>query len=162
MRPAIITPANHQSNSSLVYFLEQYNLPHKQSFHLDYDDEFATPLRPSPMNFGFDRGTLDQTNKKFSNVKANYKNRNCKAQDYRLNIDLTFTGHSHMEKFSDWLASIENFFDYTKIPKEKKVKLVAYKLKSGALVWWEHTNNERRLRSKAPINSWERMKKMIV
>lgn len=40
-----------------------------------------------------------------------------------------------MEEFLDWLAVIENFFDYTDILEENKVNLVAYKLKGGASSW---------------------------
>lgn len=67
-----------------------------------------------------------------------------------------------MEVFLDWMAAIKNFFDYIEIPKKKKVKLVAYKLKGCTSVWWEHMKNERRLRGKVDINTWERMKKLMV
>ena len=53
-----------------------------------------------------------------------------------MKIDLpSFDGHLHIEDFLDWLHAVENFFDYMEIPDEKRVKLVAYKLRGGASAW---------------------------
>ena len=58
--------------------------------------------------------------------------------DYRMKIDLPqFNGQLKIEEFKDWLAEVKRFFDYTKIVEEKQAKLVAYKLKGSASVWWE-------------------------
>ena len=38
-----------------------------------------------------------------------------------------------IEEFLDWLADIDRFFDYMKIPSEKRVRLVAYRLKGVRL-----------------------------
>lgn len=54
--------------------------------------------------------------------------------DYNLNIDLPyFFGHMHVEEYLDWLNFTKTFLDYSKVPDGKRVKLVAYKLRSGAL-----------------------------
>ncbi|CAL5370344.1 unnamed protein product [Camellia sinensis] len=53
--------------------------------------------------------------------------------NYRMRMDLSsFNGQLNIEDFLDWLNEVEWFFDYMDIEEEKKVKLVAYKLKSGA------------------------------
>ena len=55
-----------------------------------------------------------------------------------MNIDLpSFDGYLHIEDYLDWIMEVERFFEYMCIPKEKKVKLEAYKLKGGAFAWWE-------------------------
>ena len=41
-------------------------------------------------------------------------------------------------------------------------ELVAYKLRSGAVVWWEKLQTDRRRKGKTPIQSWRRMKQMLM
>ena len=41
------------------------------------------------------------------------------------------------EIFGDWLSTVERVFDYYEIMGEKKVKLVAIRLKGRAYTWWE-------------------------
>lgn len=44
----------------------------------------------------------------------------------------------NISEFSNRVKAIENFFDYIKIPKDKQVKMVAYKLKGGGgNAWWD-------------------------
>ena len=58
--------------------------------------------------------------------------------EYWMKMDLpTFDGHFYIEDSFDWQSNVERFFDYMAIPKDKKVKLVAYKLIGGASAWWE-------------------------
>lgn len=37
-----------------------------------------------------------------------------------------------IEEYLDWLNSIEKFFDFTDVPDEKRVEVVAYKLRGVA------------------------------
>ena len=56
--------------------------------------------------------------------------------EYQLKMEFpAFNGQLHIEEFLDWLNEVERFFDYMEIPDDKKVKLVAYKLKGGASAW---------------------------
>ncbi|KAJ4719082.1 RNA-directed DNA polymerase [Melia azedarach] len=58
--------------------------------------------------------------------------------NYKVNLDLlVFKGSLHVEDFLDWLADVENYFDYMDILDERKVKLIAMKLKGGASAWWQ-------------------------
>ncbi|MGV7343511.1 hypothetical protein PJI17_32960, partial [Mycobacterium kansasii] len=43
----------------------------------------------------------------------------------------------------------------------KKVKLVVFKLKSGASAWWEQLQLSRARQNKAPISSWPRMRRLL-
>ena len=63
----------------------------------------------------------------------------------------------HIEECLNWIKSMESFFDYMDIPKEKKVKLVVYKLKGGAATWWEQLQTHRCCAGKCLIRSWLRM-----
>ena len=47
------------------------------------------------------------------------------------------------------------------IPDDKKVKLVAYKLKGGAAAWWEQEQMSRVRMGKIQIRSWRRMKQLL-
>lgn len=72
-------------------------------------------------------------------VGENQRGRNGNS-NFKIKIDLPcFNGHLHVESFLDWLLEVENFFDYMKIPKNQRVKLVPYKLHGGASAWWEQT-----------------------
>jgi hypothetical protein len=58
------------------------------------------------------------------------------SREYRMKIDLpSFNEHLHIEDFLDWVTEVEKFFDYLSIPEERKMKLVACKLKGGASAW---------------------------
>ena len=74
--------------------------------------------------------------------------------EYQLKMEFpTFNGQLHIEEFLDWLNEIERFFDYMKIPDDKKVKLVAYKLKGGSSTWWEQEQISRVRMGKTQIRS---------
>ena len=56
---------------------------------------------------------------------------------YKLKVDIpNFSGDLNIEGFLDWLIELDKFFDYIELPKDKKVKFVAYMLKRGASIWW--------------------------
>lgn len=45
----------------------------------------------------------------------------------------------NISKFLNWVEIVDNFFDYMEVPKDKQVKMVAYKLRGGASIWWLNT-----------------------
>ncbi|XP_026417005.1 uncharacterized protein LOC113312468 [Papaver somniferum] len=47
------------------------------------------------------------------------------------------------------------------VPEKSKVKLVAYKLKGGAVAWWEKIREDRIKYSKPLVRTWTRMHKLI-
>ncbi|WCJ37824.1 hypothetical protein M5689_018923 [Euphorbia peplus] len=81
---------------------------------------------------------------------------------FKLKGDLpTFGGDLDIEEFLDWLSKVERFFQYADVSDHRKVKLVAYRLKGGASVWWDQMCEERRRGGREPIRSWSRMRAML-
>ena len=56
------------------------------------------------------------------------------------------------------IAKIDKFFDYMEVPEEKRVKLVACRLKGGASAWWERLQNKRICERKQLVRTWFKMK----
>ena len=83
-------------------------------------------------------------------------------QDFKMKVDLpNFSGKLDIEAFIDWVKNVESFFEYIETAEDKKVKMVALKLKSGASTWWDQIQVNRRLIGKTLIRSWPRMLKMM-
>ncbi|XP_020259159.1 uncharacterized protein LOC109835598 [Asparagus officinalis] len=81
---------------------------------------------------------------------------------FKMKMDLpSFNGQMHIEEFLDWIAEVERFFEYMEIPEERKVKLVAYRLKGGASAWWESVCLNRSRQGKPKVDRWEKMKKLL-
>ncbi|XP_020258805.1 uncharacterized protein LOC109835231 [Asparagus officinalis] len=87
---------------------------------------------------------------------------NYDAGGFKMKMDLpSFNGQLHIEEFLDWIAEVERFFEYMEIPEERKVKLVAYRLKGGASAWWESVCLNRSRQGKPKVDRWEKMKKLL-
>ena len=77
-------------------------------------------------------------------------------------IDIhNFIGDLDIEGLIDWLIEVYKFFEYIELPKDIKVKYIAYRLKGGAFVWWDRLR-EMRMRDRCdPIQTWIRMKQLL-
>ncbi|WVZ80346.1 hypothetical protein U9M48_027830 [Paspalum notatum var. saurae] len=81
---------------------------------------------------------------------------------YKVKAEIpTFNGSVDIEDFLDWLYEVETFFEIMNISQDRKVPLVAYKLKGGAGAWWHRHQEERRLRSEPRIRYWHQMKALL-
>ena len=72
-----------------------------------------------------------------------------------------FKGGMQAEEFLDWLANVEEIFDFKEVPEDRRVKLVATRLRGRALAWWQQTKLTRERMGKSKVVSWEKMKKMM-
>ncbi|KAK6915420.1 Retrotransposon gag domain [Dillenia turbinata] len=56
---------------------------------------------------------------------------------------------------------LKRVFDFKDYPEDRKVKLVALKLKKYAQLWWENLKKQRDHEEKWKIKTWEKMKKEL-
>ena len=70
--------------------------------------------------------------------------------DFRVDIP-KFEGHLDPDLFLDWLRMVEQVFDFKDLPDEKKVKLVALKLRKYASIWWANVVAKRFRKGKSKI-----------
>ena len=81
---------------------------------------------------------------------------------FDVKVDIPeFEGKMQPEEFIDWLNTVERVFDYKDVPEDRKVKLVAIKLKKHASIWWEHLKKQRAREGKGRIETWEKMRKQL-
>ena len=77
-----------------------------------------------------------------------------------LKVDIPeFHGGLAPEEFVDWLATVEEILDFKEVPENKKVGLVATRLRGRAGAWWQQLKQMRLRRGQAKIQSWEKLKK---
>ena len=69
-----------------------------------------------------------------------------------------FDGRIEGEAFLYWLYTVERIFEFKEFSEERKVKLVAIKLKGYTSLWWENLKMERNREGMRPIQTWEKMK----
>ena len=72
-----------------------------------------------------------------------------------------FEGTPYVDDFLDWLNSVERIFEYYDVPKQKKVKLVAIKLRQHTYFWWKNLKKQRVRDGKGKIAIWDKIKKEL-
>jgi len=82
------------------------------------------------------------------------------AMDFKVEIP-EFEGQLDSDDFVEWLNTVERVFEYKDIPGDKKVKLVALKLRRYALIWWSNVLAKRTRKRKGEIKSWRKMKEKL-
>nr|GEU61740.1 putative reverse transcriptase domain-containing protein [Tanacetum cinerariifolium] len=79
----------------------------------------------------------------------------------RFNI-LDFDGDTlNPEGFIYWLAAVEEVFEFKEVPENKRVSLIATKIRGRASAWWKQMKLTRERVGKSKITSWQKMKKCV-
>jgi len=82
------------------------------------------------------------------------------SNDFRVEIP-EFEGKLDPEDFLDWLHTVERVFEYKDILGDKKVKLIALRLRKYASLWWTNLCAKRVRERKPKIRTWEKMKSKL-
>ncbi|KAF9614589.1 hypothetical protein IFM89_019372 [Coptis chinensis] len=72
-----------------------------------------------------------------------------------------FHGGLLAEEFLNWLGTVKEVLDFKEVPENKKVPLVATKIRGRAATWWQQLKVVRLRRGKEKLESWEKMKKRM-
>ncbi|VFQ85188.1 unnamed protein product [Cuscuta campestris] len=80
--------------------------------------------------------------------------------DFKVDLP-TFEDKNDPDEFLEWLETVEHVFDFKDLPEDKKVKLVALKLRKYASTWWTNTSTKRRREGKAPVKTWLKMRALM-
>jgi hypothetical protein len=79
-----------------------------------------------------------------------------------IKVDIPdFEGKLQPDEFDDWLQTVERIFEYKEIAEDKKVKIIAVKLKKHAYIWCENLIKKRAREGKSKIKTWEKMRREL-
>ncbi|XP_021991183.1 uncharacterized protein LOC110887935 [Helianthus annuus] len=83
--------------------------------------------------------------------------------DSGIRVDIPeFDGTSlNPEGFIDWLATVEEVFEYKEVSENKRVALIATRLRGRASAWWQQLKLTRNRLRKSRIVTWTKMKKCL-
>ncbi|KAK0592948.1 hypothetical protein LWI29_028173 [Acer saccharum] len=80
-------------------------------------------------------------------------------RDYKLNVEMPiFKGTQNVDEFFSWIDEVETGFGVMDCSEDRKLKVVANKLKGSTAAYWKYLKNKRVLDGKPPIATWEKMK----
>ena len=100
-----------------------------------------------------------------SSDSSSVRNRHHHKQPFRhddIKVDIpNFEGKLQPDDFVDWLQTVERVFEYKEIREERKVKIIALKLKKHASMWWENLKKRRERENKSKIKTWEKMRREL-
>ncbi|GJX32580.1 putative nucleotidyltransferase, ribonuclease H [Tanacetum coccineum] len=65
------------------------------------------------------------------------------------------------EGFIDWLVAVEEVFEFKEVPENKRVSLIATKLRGRASAWWKQLKLTKERVGKPRIMSWQKIKKCM-
>jgi len=80
-----------------------------------------------------------------------------KSNDFKVEI-LEFEAKLDPDEFLEWLQTVEWIFENKDIPEDRRLELVALRLRKYATLWWTNLNAKRTRERKSKINTWDKMK----
>jgi len=79
------------------------------------------------------------------------------SNDFKVEIP-EFEGKLDLDEFIEWLQTVERIFEFKEISEDKKLKIVALRLRKYASLWWTNLNAKRTRERKSKIATWDKMK----
>ena len=77
-----------------------------------------------------------------------------------LKVDIPeFHGGLQADEYLDWINTVDEVLEFKQVPEDKRVALVATKLRGRARAWWQQVKKTRTLQGKGKITYWDKMKK---
>jgi hypothetical protein len=81
---------------------------------------------------------------------------------FDMKVDIPdFEGKMQPDDFIDWLTTVERIIDFKDVPENRKVKVVAIKLRKHSSIWWEHLKRQRERGGRERITTWAKMKREL-
>nr|GEU68731.1 putative reverse transcriptase domain-containing protein [Tanacetum cinerariifolium] len=106
---------------------------------------------------------VDQLTDQMNDLMNNKRPRNCRREDEDEESEENPFGDGsssdEQSGFIDWLAAVEEVFEFKEVPENKRVSLIATKLRGRASAWWQQMKLTRERVGKSKITSWKKMKK---
>ncbi|EOA32275.1 hypothetical protein CARUB_v10015536mg [Capsella rubella] len=80
----------------------------------------------------------------------------------RIVLDIPeFHGGISGDSLLDWFVTVDELLDFKSVPDNRRVSLVAPKFRGHAASWWQQTKLTRARNWKAPIQTWDKLKKQL-
>ncbi|GKD67964.1 putative reverse transcriptase domain-containing protein [Tanacetum coccineum] len=79
----------------------------------------------------------------------------------RVNIPEFDRNTMNPEGFIDWHLAVEEVFEFKEAPVNKRVSLIATKLRGRASAWWQQLKLTRERVGKPRVTNWRKMKKLM-
>ncbi|GJW31079.1 reverse transcriptase domain-containing protein [Tanacetum coccineum] len=114
-----------------------------------------------PENLFFE-GNNSSSDEQLDRPRRNHMEDNrCWESGMRVNIP-EFDGDTlNPRGFIDWLVAVEEVFEFKEVPENKRVSLIATKLRGRASTWWQQLKLTRKKVEKLRVTSWMKMKKLM-
>ena len=149
--------SNQELKARNEYLCKQLGIFLKQKQKMCEDPIPSEPQRQEQMfNHSLDSSSEDEllsVNRQASHVQAS-------PNEFKIEVP-EFEGKLDPEDFLDWLHTVERIFEYKDIPDNKKVKLIALRLRKYASLWWTNLCAKRVRERKSNIRTWEKMKSKL-
>jgi hypothetical protein len=63
------------------------------------------------------------------------------------------------DEYLDWINTVDEVLEFKQVPEDRRVALVATRLRGRAGAWWQQVKKTRTLQGKEKITCWDKMKK---